>query len=123
MISKEKLINFEKKINYIFKDKNNLINSLTHPSYIKENKLKKKTKVNNHFERLEFLGDRVLGIVISSLIFKKFKNLNEGDLTKKLSYLVQKNFLYKVSLEIGLDKVLLYSFKKQNDRSKHYTQI
>ena len=57
-----------------------------------------------------------MGLVVASLIFNKFKDLNEGDLTKKLSYLVQKKFLYKIALEINLDKILKYSFKKENIR-------
>ena len=115
MISEKKIINFENKINFKFKDKLNLINCLVHPSYIKEKKIKKKD-FESHFERLEFLGDRVLGLVVASLIYKKFQNLNEGDLTKKLSYLVQKKFLYKIALEINLNKFLKYSFKKENIR-------
>ena len=115
MISEKKIISFENNINFYFKDKKNLINCLIHPSFIKEKKIKKKD-FESHFERLEFLGDRVLGLVIASLIFEKFKNLNEGDLTKKLSYLVQKKFLYKIALEINLDKIFKYSFKKENTR-------
>ena len=115
MISSKKIISFEKIIKFQFKDKKNLINCLIHPSYIKEKKITKNI-FESYFERLEFLGDRVLGLVIASLIFGKFKELNEGDLTKKLSYLVQKNFLYKIALEIKIDKILKYSFKKENTR-------
>ena len=68
----------------------------------------------NEFERLEFLGDSVLGIVIAFLIFDKFKNLNEGSLTQKLSYLVQKDFLYKIAIEIKIDQILKYSYKNNN---------
>ena len=61
----------EKKIKINFRNKDLLIKSLTHKSYDKEN--------NN--EKLEFLGDRVLGLIISDLIFKKFPNFQEGDLS------------------------------------------
>ena len=115
MISKIHLKKFESKINFNFKDKNNLINALVHPSYIKEKKIKN-FQLISHFERLEFLGDRVLGLIISSLIYEKFTNLNEGDLTKKLSYLVKKDFLYKIALEINMEKFLKYSCKKSNTR-------
>tara|TARA_Y100001970_G_C14227177_1_gene856406 strand:- start:869 stop:1564 length:696 start_codon:yes stop_codon:yes gene_type:complete len=115
MISKKKIEKFEKFINFKFKNKQNLINALTHPSYIKEKKTKSKS-FETHFERLEFLGDRVLGLCISSLIYSKFNNSNEGDLTKKLSYLVKKDFLYKIALEIEIDKILKYSYKKTNTR-------
>ena len=115
MISKKNINNFEKIIKYTFINKNNLILSLIHPSYLKEKKLKKNNIISN-FERLEFLGDRVLGLVIASLIFNKFKKYNEGSLTKKFSYLVKKDFLYKIAMEINIDKFLKYTFKKENSR-------
>ena len=115
MISNKDIISFENIINFHFKDKSNLINALIHPSFTKEKKYNNKDLINN-FERLEFLGDRVLGITIAFLIFEKFKNLNEGDLTKKLSYLVQKKFLYKIAIEIKIDmflKLLSYSITQK----------
>ena len=115
MIENNKLEHFEKILNFKFKNKQNLINSLLHPSYVKEKSLKDEI-VYNIFERLEFLGDRVLGLIISNLIYNKFKDSNEGDLTKKLSYLVKKDFLFKIALEINIDKFLKYSFKKNNPR-------
>ncbi len=102
-------------LGYSFKIKKNLINSLIHPSFNKNLKRKILKKVNE-FERLEFLGDRVLGIAIAFLIFKKFDNFDEGRLTKKLSYLVQRDFLYKIALELKLDEILYYSDKKENTR-------
>tara|TARA_B100000579_G_scaffold387163_1_gene359376 strand:+ start:1470 stop:2165 length:696 start_codon:yes stop_codon:yes gene_type:complete len=111
MISKKKINQFEKQISYIFKNKQLLINSLIHPSFISDSK-KIKSNENNNFERLEFLGDRVLGLSISTIIFKKFINNNEGDLSKKLSYLVQKNFLHKISLDLKMDRFLQFNYKK-----------
>ena len=84
-------------IEYSFKNKENLRSSLIHPSSYKD----KKNKPINHlseFERLEFLGDKILGLSVASLIFYKFNDFNEGALSKKLSYLVQRDFLYKKSL-------------------------
>ena len=115
MILKKKLDNFQKSINFQFKDNKNLISALIHPSFVKEKIVKSKTS-ESHFERLEFLGDRVLGLIISTLIYKKFDKSNEGDLTKKLSYLVQKKFLYKIAKEIKIDKILKYSYKKDNNK-------
>jgi len=115
MISDKKIIIFENNINFKFKNKKNLFNSLVHPSFIKEN-IDKNINFESKFERLEFLGDRVLSLVVASLIFDKFTNHDEGSLTKKLSYLVQKKFLYKIAIEINLDKMLNYSSKKENSR-------
>ena len=96
-------------IGYSFKDKSLIKTALTHSSFSKENKIK-----NN--ERLEFLGDRVLGLIIAFLLFDKFQNSNEGDLSKKYSYLVQKNFLYKISLDLSIDEILLYNYKYNNKK-------
>ena len=111
MISKKKIKKFESTIGYIFKNKELIINSLVHPSALIDNK-KNKIKIVNDFERLEFLGDRVLGLAISSIIYSKFTENKEGDLSKKLSYLVQKNFLHKISIDLKIDDILNYSFKK-----------
>jgi len=115
MISKKHLEDFQKKIQFNFKNNNNLLKALIHPSFIKD-KTKLKESLINEFERLEFLGDRVLGIVVAFLIFDKYKNFNEGPLTQKLSYLVQKDFLYKIAIEIKIDEILKYSHKKNNNR-------
>ena len=111
MISNNNIDKFEKHIGYIFKNKNLLIESLIHPSFIKDNKINKVSTFSN-FERLEFLGDRVLGLAISAIIYKKFSNNNEGDLSKRLSYLVQKNFLHKISVDLKMNNILKYTFKK-----------
>ena len=111
MITDKKISQFENHIGYIFKNKQLLINSLTHPSFVKDNK-KNNLNLSSEFERLEFLGDRVLGLAISSTIYKKFSKNNEGDLSKKLSYLVQKNFLHKISINLKIENILKFFFKK-----------
>ena len=117
MISNKNIDKFEKHIGYIFKNKNLLIESLIHPSFIKDNKINKVSTFSN-FERLEFLGDRVLGLAISAIIYKKFSNSNEGDLSKRLSYLVQKNFLHKISVDLKMNNILKYTFKKNEKMNK-----
>ena len=74
MISDKKINKFEKNIGYLFKNKQLLINALVHPSALIDSK-KNKIKIVNNFERLEFLGDRVLGLAISSIIYVKFKKI------------------------------------------------
>ena len=114
MIEKKSLILFEKQIGYKFKNISLLSQCLTHPSYYKD---AKKVKIeSSQFERLEFLGDRVLGLIIANLLFDKFNTIDEGGLSKKYSYLVQKNFLYKISLNLSIDNILLYNFKKNNKK-------
>ena len=104
-VSKELNKKIEHIIKYKFKKNINLLNCLSHPSFNKKNNTFKK-KLPNEFERLEFLGDRVLGLVVSSLIYNQFKDFDEGDLTKKFSYLVKRDFLNKISLELELDLFL-----------------
>ncbi|MDC3082781.1 ribonuclease III [Pelagibacteraceae bacterium] len=113
MIDSKKLKLFEKNINYKFLNNKLLIQALTHPSFYLENEKKIST---NEFERFEFLGDRVLGLIIANLLFTRYKKFNEGDLSKKYSYLVQKKFLFKISQELQIENVLQYNFKKKNNK-------
>ena len=114
MILKKQIDKFENIIGYNFKDKSILKQSLTHPSSLKDKNIL--FKHPNNFERLEFLGDRVLGLIVSNLLFHKYENFNEGDLSKKYSYLVQKNFLHKISEELFIRDILVYNFKKNNQK-------
>ena len=63
----------------------------------------------HHYERLEFLGDRVLGLVIADLLWHRFENELEGDLTSRLGDLVRRDTLARVAREIGLDRHLRLS--------------
>lgn len=92
----------EKNLEYSFKDINLLKNALTHSSYANE--------VRNGItsnERLEFLGDSVLSIIVSDYIFKNFPNLPEGQLTKIRASLVCEKSLCGFSRELELGKHLL----------------
>ena len=71
----------EEIIKYKFNDTSLLKSALTHTSY-------KNFKNNSKFERLEFLGDRVLGLVISDILYDRYSYENEGDLAKRMSVLV-----------------------------------
>jgi len=88
----------EKKINYKFKDITLLEEALTHSSYSKNNlKIKKK-----NYERLEFLGDRVLGLVISEFFFKKFPDVNEGILDNYFQKNANQDNLFRYAQSINL---------------------
>lgn len=92
---------FEGIINYKFKKKEYILEALTHSSYSNENK-------NYPFnERLEFLGDSVLSIVISDYLFKKETKLPEGELTKIRANIVCEESLSEVSKKINLGKYML----------------
>lgn len=91
----------QKRIGYYFKDPMLLERALTHSSYANESK--KKLECN---ERMEFLGDAVLSIIVAEHIFHKF-HLAEGDLTKIRAGLVCEKSLFEFARKIGLGKELL----------------
>ena len=92
---------FEETINYTFENKSYILEALTHSSYSNENKNYK------YNERLEFLGDSVLSIVISDYLFREEKNLPEGELTKLRANIVCEESLSEVALNIKLGDYLL----------------
>ncbi len=87
----------EKKINYKFKDKDLLIKSLTHKSF---------DKINNN-EKIEFLGDRVLGLVIAKKLLEIYPEEKEGILDKKFASLVNKKTCLEIARNIQLNKYIL----------------
>lgn len=99
----EHMKEFETRIGYSFKDSQNLLLALTHSSYANENKAEK-LKSN---ERLEFLGDAVLNIVISEMIYKKYSHLSEGEMTKARANIVCETSLMKCANEIDIGNYLL----------------
>lgn len=94
-----KIEEFEKKINYKFKNRKLLKIALTHASFNKKKK-------HLSYERLEFLGDRVLSLIIAHDLFLKFPKEDEGALSKRHAYLVSKNILIEVSREINIREIL-----------------
>ena len=82
----------EDKIGYHFKNKELLTVALTHSSYANE----RKTQHIQYNERLEFLGDAVLSIVVSDYIFKHCPELPEGELTKLRATLVCEKMLFEL---------------------------
>ena len=87
----------EKKIGINFKDKKLLVKSLTHKSF----------NSNNNYEKLEFLGDRVLGLIISMKLLKMYPKEKEGVLDKKLASLVNKKRCFEVAKSLELEKFIL----------------
>lgn len=94
----------EEKIKYTFKNKSLLQNALTHSSFYNENR--KKPNTTSSYERLEFLGDSILQIIISEYIFLEFPDSDEGDLTKMRQQLVCEAALARVARSINLGEYL-----------------
>jgi ribonuclease-3 len=99
--------NLEKKINYKFKDKKLLVKSLTHKSY---------DKINNN-EKIEFLGDRVLGLIIAKKLLEIYPEEKEGILDKKFASLVNKKTCLQIANNISLEKYIL-TFNPKNKKIK-----
>tara|TARA_Y100000758_G_scaffold213679_1_gene153379 strand:- start:204 stop:863 length:660 start_codon:yes stop_codon:yes gene_type:complete len=97
----DKLNNLQKKISIKFKNLNYLKKSITHKSY----------DPLNNYEKLEFLGDRILGFVISKKLIELYPKEKEGVLDKKLASLVNKNQCLEVAKIIGLEKFILVGNK------------
>ena len=91
----------QEKIGYFFNDEKLLINALTHSSYA--NEIRHGISSN---ERLEFLGDSVLSLIVSNFIYNKFQKLPEGELTKMRASLVCEKSLCGFSRKLGIGKYL-----------------
>ena len=100
----EKLKDLEKIIKYSFKNNSLLLKSLTHKSY---------DNVNNN-EKLEFLGDRVLGLVISQKLLEKFPEEKEGIIDKKFANLVNKKTCSLIAKKLNIKKFLILGASHKN---------
>ena len=96
----------EKKINLRFNNQSLLKQSLTHKSH---------DSINSN-EKLEFLGDRVLGLIISKKLLEIYPNEKEGILDKKLASLVNKKKCYEIAKKLDLDKFIFTG----NNKKKNY---
>ena len=97
----------EKKINIKFKNTNLLIQSLTHKSF----------NSNKNNEKIEFLGDRVLGLVIAKKLLEIYPDEKEGILDKKFASLVNKKTCLEIAKNINLDQFIL-TFNPNNKKVK-----
>ena len=96
MISKNKHKRLENNIQYVFNDSDILTRALTHRSHSSKN-----------YERLEFLGDAVLDMVLSERLYKEFSQIEEGRLSRMRAYLVNQKALAQIAREIKLDTYLI----------------
>jgi len=104
---------FEKQIGIPFKDRRLLVKAFTHRSYINENKT-----VDEHNERLEFLGDAVLELAVTDYLFRNFPDQNEGDMTSYRSALVNYQTLGGIAANLGMNKFLLLSYGESKDTGR-----
>lgn len=105
---------FEKKIKVVFKDKDLLKQSFTHRSYINENP----SASLSHNERLEFLGDAVLELIVTDFLYKKYPQYTEGELTALRSALVNAIIISEIASSVGMNDYLLLSKGESKDFGK-----
>lgn len=89
------LLDLQHRLNYQFGDLNLLQTALTHRSFS-----------SDHYERLEFLGDAVLDLSISDMLYQQLKSLPEGDLSRIRANLVRQETLHQIAMDLGLPACL-----------------
>ncbi len=87
----------EARIGHSFADPNLLVTAITHVSALKSSRQR-----SDSYQRLEFLGDHVLGLVVSDMLYRAFPNADEGELSKRLAELVRKESCADVAKSLGL---------------------
>ena len=107
----------EKNLKVVFKDKGLLETAITHRSFLNENR-----KISEHNERLEFLGDAVLELIVSDFLFKKYPDRAEGELTSFRSALVRTDSLAQTAKELNIGEYIRLSRGEQESggREKDY---
>lgn len=116
-IRKKDLKRFLRSINIGFRDYKLLNLALSHRSYINE------LKLDENNEKLEFLGDSILGFVITEYLFLSFPDYSEGDLAKIKSFVISENSLSKIAKSIGLNQYVLISKGEESSGGRNKKTI
>jgi len=117
----EKLNQFEELISYRFKNKSLLIAALTHDSFFRRSDTD--TCSTSPYERMEFLGDSVLGLIVAEYLFAHFPDKAEGDLSKYKSNIVSEKFLAKKALLIKLGEFIQMSDEERKNGGEERKSI
>ena len=113
------LKDLQKKLGFKFKDESLLKQALVHRSYLNENP----SFETGHNERLEFLGDAVLELVVTEFLYLKFTDRPEGDLTSWRASLVNSKMLYEITPDLGIEEFLYLSKGEARDKNKKSRQF
>lgn len=98
----------EQSLNYKFKNRSLLEEALSHPS------LKQIDENSSNYERFEFLGDSILGFLVTEMIFSKYREYDEGDLAKLKAYVVSHDILVKIAKELSLADYIIMTIGEEN---------
>ncbi len=119
MKNNSEFASFEKRIGYVFKDKQLVFQAFLHRSYLNEHA---EIKID-HNERLEFLGDAVLELIVTDALFLAYPHKTEGDLTAYRAALVNANIISEVARDLGMNEYLLLSKGEAKDTGKARSYI
>ncbi|NCT55188.1 ribonuclease III [Candidatus Falkowbacteria bacterium] len=118
-MAKKDLKDLQKKLGVKFKDESLLKQALVHRSYLNENP----SFETGHNERLEFLGDAVLELVVTEFLYLQFTDRPEGDLTSWRASLVNSKMLYEITPDLGIEEFLYLSKGEARDKNKKSRQF
>lgn len=109
----------EAKIGYTFRDKRLLVQALVHRSFLNEHR----NFTEPHNERLEFLGDSVLGLIVADFLYRNFPDHPEGELSRFRSQLVEASICGQYATKWGLEQFLLLSKGERRNDGRGRTSI
>jgi ribonuclease-3 len=115
-MTSKKLEELQARVGHAFKNASLLKRALTHSS------LSAKSKIGD-LERLEFLGDRVLGLFAAESLLKKYPKMKEGDLAPRLNALVRKETCAKAAIALGLDQLVKMSAQEEGSGGRRKKAI
>lgn len=109
----------QEKLGYTFRDRALLKTALTHSSYANENR----GRSCESNERLEFLGDSVLGLVVADMLFTRYPDMPEGRMTRLRAQLVCEESLHGVAVELGLGEYMRLGRGEEHTGGRRRTSI
>ena len=107
----------EKRLGFVFKRKELLRYALTHRSYAHE------AGLASHNERLELLGDAVVGLVVTEALLSRFSKMEEGDLSQLKSFLVSRRLQAKIAKHLGLSECVLLGTSEERTGGRNRSSI
>ncbi len=107
-MEKKVIMALQERLGYQFKDKNLITQALTHKSY--------KKPYNN--ERLEFLGDAVLDLIVGEYLYRTFPQIAEGELSKMRASLVSEKGFEKLAIKLGIGEYIFISTAEENNKGR-----
>lgn len=118
-ITEIELAKIQEKLNYDFNNKEHIIHALKHRSFLS---VTGESRLFSN-ERLELLGDAVLGMVVIEHLFRRFPTKEEGDLTSIKSLLVSRKILAKIAREMGIGEVILLNESEEKAGGRYRSSI